>query len=89
MKIKSEIGTLFFILFFIGLVAALTTGGIEIGNYFDGLVSVDINVLLDYLGAGLAFLTLGLLSLFLMIRFKGSIKEKSDKPLLDENKEDQ
>ena len=89
MKKKSDIGTWFFIIFFIGLVTALTSGDIEIGNYFDGMVSVDIKVLLDYLSAGLAFLTLGLLLLFFMIRFTGRIKEKSDKPLLDEYKEDQ
>jgi hypothetical protein len=89
MKKKSDIGTWFFIIFFVGLVTALTSGDIEIGNYFDGLVSVDIKVLLDYLSAGLAFLTLGLLLAFFMIRFTGRIKEKSDKPLLDEYKENQ
>jgi hypothetical protein len=71
MKKKSDIGTWFYIIFFIGLVTALTTGDIEIGNYFNDWGSIDIKVLLDYLSAGLAFLTFGLLLLFFMIGFTG------------------
>lgn len=89
MKKKSDFGTLFFIIFFIGLVALLTTEDFEIGKYFSGGVSIDIKVLLDYLSAGLAFLTFGLLLLFFIMRSTGKFKGQNDKPLLEKNKEDQ
>ena len=89
MKKKTDLGTLFFIIFFIGLVTLLTTEDFEIGKYFSGGVSIDIKVLLDYLNAGLAFLTFGLLLLFFTMRSTGKFKEQNNKPLLEENKEDQ
>ena len=88
MKKKSDFGTLFFIIFFIGLVTLLTTDNFEIGKYFSGGVSIDIKVLLDYLSAGLAFLTFGLLLFFFTMRSTGKFKVQNNKPLLEENKED-
>lgn len=88
MKKKSDFGTLFFIIFFIGLVILLTTDDFEIGKYFSGGASIDIKVLLDYLNAGLAFLTFGLLLLFFIMRSTGKFMGQTNKPLLEENKED-
>ena len=88
MKKKSDFGTLFFIIFFIGLVTQLTTDDFEIGKYFSGGLSVDIKVLLDYLSAGLAFLTFGLLLLFFIMRSTGKFKGQTNNQLLEENKED-
>ncbi len=88
MKKKSDLGSWFFIIFFIGLVILLTSGDIELGNYFGGGISINIKVLLDYLSAGLAFLTFGLLLLFFTMRSAGSLELPNDKPLLEKNKED-
>ena len=52
----------------IGLVNLVLNSDFEIGSYFEGLEVNSIEVLLEYLSLGLAFLTFGIIFIILIVR---------------------
>jgi len=52
----------------IGLVNLVLNSDFEIGSYFEGLEVYSVEVLLEYLSLGLAFLTFGIIFIILIVR---------------------
>ena len=61
----------------------------EIGSYFEGLETPNLEVLLEYLSIGLACLVLGGLTLYFILRGSGTKKDPIGFEGWVENKEDQ
>jgi len=59
----------------LGLAVSVIGGDFNIGGYFEDLDTDNIEVLLEYLSIGLAFLTLGGLTLYLILRGSGIWKD--------------
>ena len=52
----------------IGLMNWILNSDFEIGSYFEGLEITSVEVMLEYLNLGLAFLTFSSLFIFLIVR---------------------
>ncbi len=68
MKKKSSLIPLFGMIAVIGLTNWVLNSDFEIGSYFEGLEINSVEVMLEYLNLGLAFLTFGSLFIFLIVR---------------------
>ena len=68
MKKKSDFVSMFVMISVIGLVISVLNGDFEIGSYFEGLEINSVEVMLEYLNLGLAFLTFSSLFIFLIVR---------------------
>ncbi len=89
MKKKSPPMSMFVMIAVIVLVASFLNGDFEVGSYFEGLEVYNLEVLLEYLSMGLAFLVLGGLTLYLILRGSGTGKKPVGFEGWVENKEDQ
>ena len=87
MKKKSNIGTWIVTIFLIGVISAVINSDIPFGAIIKNLGSYDVEVLLEYLKLGLAFITFGLLFFFLISRFGRQEKDQDQKSLPEENRE--
>jgi hypothetical protein len=68
MKKKPSLAPLLGMIAVIGLVNWVLNSNFEIGSYFEGLEVNGVEVLLEYLSLGLAFLTFGILLIVLIVR---------------------
>lgn len=68
MKKKPSLIPLFGMIAVIGLTNWVLNSDFEIGSYFEGLEINSVEVMLEYLNLGLAFLTFGSLFIFLIVR---------------------
>ncbi len=75
MEKKSNLVTVFVMIFIIGLVIQFLNGDIEIGSYFEGLEVNNLEVLLDILNIGLGLLVLVFLLIFIFYR---SVRQDKD-----------
>ena len=81
--------SMFVMIAVIVLVASFLNGDFEVGSYFEGLETPNLEVLLEYLSMGLAFLVLGGLTLYLILRGSGTKKDPIGFEGWVENVEDQ
>ncbi len=86
MKKKSNFISIFVMIFIISLVVSFFNGDFEIGSYFEGLEVNNLEILLDYLNIGLAFLVLAGLLVFLIFR---TARQEKDQHLSSGRDEDQ
>lgn len=75
MKKKSNPISLFVMIAVIGLLVSFFNGDFKIGPIFEGLEVTSVEVLLNYLNIGLAFLALGGIFVFLIVRAARDDKE--------------
>ena len=75
MEKKSNLVTVFVMIFIIGRVIQFLNGDIEIGSYFEGLEVNNLEVLLDILNIGLGLLVLVFLLIFIFYR---SVRQDKD-----------
>jgi len=68
MKKKPSLIPLLGMIAVIGLVNWVLNSDFEIGSYFEGLEVYSVEVLLEYLSLGLAFLTFGIIFIILIVR---------------------
>jgi len=68
MKKKSNLIPMFVMIAVIGLMNWILNSDFEIGSYFEGLEINSVEVMLEYLNLGLAFLTFSSLFIFLIVR---------------------
>ena len=68
MKKKFSLIPLFGMIAVFGLTNWVLNSDFEIGSYFEGLEIYSVEVMLEYLNLGLAFLTFGSLFIFLIVR---------------------
>ena len=94
MKKRSNPISMFVMIAVIGLVVSFFNSDFNIGSYFEGLETPNLEVVLEYLSLGLAFLVLGGLTLYFILRgdlpgkkpigFEGWVENVKDDPE-DEN----
>ena len=85
MKKRSDIVSWLAMIFIIGVVSSVFTSDIQFGAIFKDWVSNDIEVTLEYLNIGLAFVTFGLLFFFIISRLG---RQKKDQDLKSRTAED-
>ena len=75
MKKKNSLMPLFGMIVFIGLVSTILNSDYEIGAYLEDLAANNLELLLNYLNIGLAFLALGSIFIVLIVRAAKNDKE--------------
>ncbi len=68
MKKKTNFVSMFVMIAVIGLMNWILNSDFEIGSYFEGLEINSVEVMLEYINLGLAFLTFSSLFIFLIVR---------------------
>ncbi len=59
----------------IGVAVSSLSGEFEIGSYFEGIEFAETEVLLEYISLGMAFLTLAIIFVYLIVRAANEEKE--------------
>ena len=85
MEKKSNLITVFVMIFISGLVISFLNGDFEIGSYFEGLEVNNLEFLLDILNIGLGLLVLVFLLIFILYRSGRKDKNQYSKPGREED----